>query len=248
MYCYKNFASIYDELIYGDIDYKHWANNIMNICNQYNIQKKNYLDLACGTANLTVELGKHFNNVYAVDLSQEMLTVAEEKLREENIRTKVFCQNICDLKIKNKFNLITCALDSTNYILDENQLKKYFEGVYNLLEDDGLFIFDINSYNKLTKILGNNIFNYDSEDVVYIWENYLENDIVNMYLTFFVQKGQMYERFDEEHCERAYKSTYIEEILKELGFSIEKILDCYEEKSINEDTERITYVVKKLIK
>ncbi|WP_461613185.1 class I SAM-dependent DNA methyltransferase [Clostridium sp. Marseille-QA1073] len=245
MYCYKNFASIYDELIYGDVDYKNWCEKILKICEEYSLERRNYLDLACGTGNLTVELGKSFQNVYAVDLSQEMLTIAEEKLRDNGIRAKVFCQNICNLSIKNNFNLITCALDSTNYITEKEDLKKYFEGVYNLLREDGVFIFDINSQHKLINILGNNTFNYDSEDVVYIWENYLENDIVNMYLTFFVREGQVYKRFDEEHCERAYSEEYIEGIFKGLGFKLEKKLDCYDNIPVSEKTERITYVLRK---
>ncbi|WP_291568992.1 MULTISPECIES: class I SAM-dependent DNA methyltransferase [unclassified Clostridium] len=245
MYCYKNFASIYDELIYGDVDYKNWGEKILKICEEYSLERRNYLDLACGTGNLTVELGKSFQNVYAVDLSQEMLTVAEEKLRGNGIRAKVFCQNICNLNIKNNFDLITCALDSTNYITEKQDLKKYFEGVYNLLREDGLFIFDVNSRHKLINILGNNIFNYDSEDVVYIWENYLEDDIVNMYLTFFVREGQVYKRFDEEHCERAYSEEDIEDIFKKLGFKLEKKLDCYDNIPVSEKTERITYVLRK---
>ena len=100
--------------------------------------------------------------------------------------------------------MITCALDSTNYILDNQDLIKYFSSVKNHLKDDGLFIFDINSYYKLSEVLGNNLYNYDDGEVVYIWENEFKDDIVDMYLTFFVKRGQMYERFDEHHRERAY--------------------------------------------
>ncbi|MGL4731819.1 MAG: class I SAM-dependent DNA methyltransferase [Clostridium sp.] len=245
MSCYRDFAAIYDELIYGDIDYKKWADKVICICDEFNIDKKSYLDLACGTGNLTVEIGQCFKSVYAVDLSQDMLTVAEEKLREHSIRAKVFCQNICNLQIKNKFNLITCCLDSTNYILEVDDLICYFKNVYELLEDNGVFVFDMNSYEKLINLLGNNIYNYDSDDVVYIWENYLEDDIVNMYLTFFVKEGQVYRRFDEEHRERAYKHNFIMKTLDEIGFKVEKAIDCYEDKDITKESERITYIVRK---
>ena len=63
-------------------------------------------------------------------------------------------------------------------------VKSCFNRVYDHLEEEGIFIFDINSYYKITEILGNNIYNYDSEEVFYTWENYLEKDIVEMYLTF----------------------------------------------------------------
>ena len=51
-------------------------------------------------------------------------------------------------------------------------------------------------------------------------ENDFENDIVSMYLTFFVKKGNMYERFEENHFERAYSEKFIEKTLKDIGFKI----------------------------
>ena len=197
------------------------------------------------SGNLTIEIANSFKNIWAVDLSSDMLSQAEKKMREELIKAKFVCQDICLLNLNNKFNLITCCLDSSNYILEEENFKKYLLGVYNLLQNDGLFIFDLNSYYKLTTVLGNNIYNYDSDDVVYIWENYLENDTVEMNLTFFVKEGQVYRRFDEMHLERAYKEEYVESLIKEIGFKIIKKMDSYEDKAVNDKTERICYVLKK---
>jgi len=242
---YKEFAHIYDELINSDIDYKSWASKILSICSEYGIDKSNYLDLACGTGNLTIEIAGEFKQILAIDLSCDMLCEAEKKIRDAGIKAKFVCQDICELNLNNTYNLITCCLDSTNYILKDENFEKYLLGVYNILKEEGLFIFDINSYYKLTNVLGNNIFNFDSDDVVYIWENCLENDIVEMNLTFFKKEGQVYRRFDEEHSERAYKEEYIERVIKEIGFEIIKKMDNYEEKAVTENTERICYVLGK---
>lgn len=245
MDCYKDFAQIYDELINSDIDYKTWASSILYICKENNINMKSYLDLACGTANLTIEIASEFEDVWAVDLSSEMLSQAEIKMREAQLKVRLVCQDICDLNLVNDFDLITCCLDSSNYILEEEKFKKYLVGVYSILKNDGLFIFDINSYYKLTTILGNNTYNYDNEDVLYIWENYLEDNIVDMNVTFFVKEGQVYRRFDEHHSERAYTEEYIENLFKELGYKIVKKMDNYENKAVSDITERICYVLKK---
>ncbi|MCY6370568.1 class I SAM-dependent DNA methyltransferase [Clostridium ganghwense] len=245
MKCYKDFAKIYDKLIHGDIDYKSYGEAIIKICNENNIERIDYLDLACGTGNVTKEIGKEFKNVWAVDLSYDMLAQAEGKLREEKLKANFICQNMSKLNLMKKFDLITCVLDSTNYILDEQELEEYFKGVYKHLKDEGIFVFDINSYYKLTRILGNNIFNYDDEEIVYIWENVLENDVVDMYLTFFVEEKELYRRFDEEHTERAYKEEFLDEILKKIGFDIIKKLDNYKEEKITDNTERIVYVLTK---
>lgn len=245
MDCYKEFAHIYDKLLYGDIDYKAWSNKIIDICDELKIKKDSYLDLACGTGNMTKEIGKFFNNIWAVDMSSEMLCEAEAKLRNEKIKAKFVCQDICNLNLNTKFNLVTCILDSTNYILELENLKQYLLGVYNHLMDGGIFIFDINSYYKLTNVLGNNLFNYDDDNIVYIWENVLYKNIVNMYLTFFIKDGEVYRRFDEHHIERAYKEETIDELLLGLGYKIIKKLDNYGYESINANTERIAYIVQK---
>jgi ubiquinone/menaquinone biosynthesis C-methylase UbiE len=242
---YKDFAAIYDELINIDIDYDAWANKILDICSTLNVEKRDYLDLACGTGNMTKELARHFKSTWAVDMSSQMLTEAETKLRASNIKAKFICQDICNLKLNNKFDLVTCCLDSTNYILEEEQLEGYLKGVYSHLKDNGVFIFDINSYNKLTNILGNNTFTFDSEDVVYIWENYLEDDVVQMNLIFFVQEGSSYRRFDEEHCERAYKEDFLEKVLSKIGFRIIQKLNNYEALPVDSNCERIVYIVEK---
>lgn len=242
----KDFAHIYDELINPDINYKKWAKYIYDMCAKNGIKFNKYLDLACGTGNLTENLCKEFKDVWAVDMSADMLCEAEEKFRGNGLKAKFICQDISKLNLNEKFDLITCCLDSTNYITNKDDLKSYFNQVQNLLCDNGLFIFDVNSYYKLTEIIGNNTFDFDNDDVVYVWENSLENHIVNMYLMFFIKKeDNIYERFDEEHEERAYREEELDGYLNEAGFFIIKKVDSYEEKKVNEHTERITYIVKK---
>lgn len=247
MGCYKRFAEIYDTLINGDISYNDWADAIKKICLKYNINFDDYIDLGCGTGNMTASLSKtcNFKNVWAADISSEMLTKAEIKLRERGIHCNFICEDITHLNVKRKFDLVTCCLDCTNYILKKEDLSNYFKGVYSILKNGALFIFDINSYYKISTILGNNIYSFDNDDIVYIWENVFEDDIVDMYLTFFVREGKLYRRFDELHSERAYSEKTIEDELNKCGFSIIEKKDGYTEKSVEENTERIVYVVKK---
>lgn len=245
MDCYNNFAYIYDDLINKDVNYEAWCNKIIQVCKEYNINRKEYLDIGCGTGNLTEKIAPNFESCWCVDLSSDMLTEAEEKFRKKGLKAKLVCQNMIELNLNKKFDLITCCLDSTNYILDDKDLMKYFNRVLNHLKPGGIFIFDINSYYKLTKILGNNIYDYDDENITYVWDNNLENEIVDMYLTFFIREGDMYRRFDEQHRERAYKSNYIEDTVLKCGFNILGKLDNYEDKLPVQDSQRIVYILNK---
>ena len=243
---YGEFAKIYDDLINEDINYDNMVSRIIEICNEHNIECKDYLDVACGTGNVTVRLAKHFKEIYAVDLSEDMLREAFNKLKENRIKGKIICQDMTEMQLNRKFDLITSVLDSTNYITDEDDLEKYFSSVKEHLKDDGIFIFDVNSYYKLSEILGNNIYTYSEEDVFYTWENVFEDDMVSMFLTFFVKQGELYERFEEEHFERAYKEEELENALSNCGLKVINKFDGYSNNKVQANSERIVYVVKKI--
>ena len=243
---YGEFAKIYDDLINEDINYDNMVSRIIEICNEHNIECKDYLDVACGTGNVTVRLAKHFKDIYAVDLSEDMLREAFNKLKENRIKGKILCQDMTEMQLNRKFDLITSVLDSTNYITDEDDLEKYFSSVKEHLKDDGIFIFDVNSYYKLSEILGNNIYTYSEEDVFYTWENVFEDDMVSMFLTFFVKQGELYERFEEEHFERAYKEEELESALSNCGLKVINKFDGYSNNKVQANSERIVYVVKKI--
>jgi ubiquinone/menaquinone biosynthesis C-methylase UbiE len=245
---YGGLARIYDELIAEDIDYTLWTNIIFELCKKYEIKMQNYLDVACGTGNISVILASKFRNTYCVDLSQDMLMEAQEKFLESRVKANFVCQDMTCLNLNRKFELITCCLDGTNYLLDDESIYNYFKSIYNHLESGGIFILDINSEYKLKELLGNKVFTYNNDEIVYIWENSCDNKTINMDITFFVKNDDgTYERIDEEHEERILEEKFIENIMIECGFEIVDKLDNYcLDKKVTKDTQRITYVIRKL--
>lgn len=242
---YNGLSKIYDTLIYEDINYDKISNKVISLCKEFDVNYNSYLDLACGTGTLAAKIGKVFKKSFLVDMSEDMLMEAYEKLRNDRINAAIICQDMSELNINSKFDLITCSLDSTNYITEEEKLKNYFKGVSSLLESNGIFIFDVNSYYKLSEILGNNTYSYDEDDIFYCWDNYFEDDITYMNLVFFIKNEELYERFDEEHIEKAYHEDDLEKTLGECGLKVIRKTDNYGEDDITSLTERITYVVKK---
>lgn len=242
---YENLASFYDRLITEDIDYNRIASYILKAADRNNISRNKYLDIACGTGMVLEKMYKCFKEVWAVDYSLEMLSEAEVKLRgEKNIR--FIHQNMVDLELHEGFDIITCVLDAVNYILEEKEIIQFFSRIYEHLNEGGIFIFDINSYYKLSEVMGNNTYTYDTEELFYCWENEFDNDILNMYLTFFLREGEYYKKFQEEHVERAYREEFIEGIIKRTGFTIiSKTEDYNEDITPRDSSERIVYILKR---
>lgn len=227
-----------------DFNYENWFNYIEEIFKRYNKNPKKILEMACGTGNLSYYFAKERYNLTCFDLSSDMLSKAYDKLRRYK-NVKIMEQDMIDFNLNQKFDSVIAICDSINYICEKEDLFETFKNVWNHLEEDGIFIFDINSYYKLKYIIGNNTFIEDQENVFYTWQNYYdeERDICEFYLTFFTSEdGEDFQRFDEEHQERAYRIEEIIELLKEAGF---KDIHYYEafafEKPIDK-TERINFV------
>lgn len=242
---YNEFAAHYDRLM-EDVDYEHWFNYMRDIFKKYEINPRNVLEMACGTGSLTKYFGEEGYSVTCFDLSEEMLSIAYNKLRRyPNVR--VLNQNMTSFDFNKKYDVILCLCDSLNYIIKDEDLFDVFKNAYNHLDDNGIFVFDINSYYKLKHIIGNNTFVEDKDDIYYVWENYFDNQqaICEFYLTFFIKENDHYKRFNENHIQRAYKVDDIKKILERVGFSYIMEYEGFTLKSPNENSERVNFVVKK---
>ena len=78
MSAYEALAASYDALTY-DIPYEKILQFWETLLKRYRLRPETVLDLACGTGSLSVLLAEHGYRVIGVDLSEEMLAVADEK-------------------------------------------------------------------------------------------------------------------------------------------------------------------------
>lgn len=239
---YKNFAYIYDQLM-DEVDYENWFNYIESIFKKYRKSPKGVLEMASGTGSLSYYLAKKGYDLTCFDLSDDMLSIAYNKLEKFN-NVRLLRQNMKDFQLGEKFQAVVSICDSINYILDEGDLLQTFKNVKEHLDEDGIFIFDINSHYKLSQIIADNTFIEDREDIYYIWQNYFdqEESLAEFYLTFFTREGDKYSRFDEEHVERAYHKEEILDLLRAAGFTRLASYDGLSLEEARDRSERITFV------
>lgn len=244
---YGKLADYYDFLM-KDVDYNSWYKFIINEIKKSKISTDKVLEIGCGTGNITGYLKKDLNikKVTAVDISEEMLVKLQDKIGYSN-KVEVLAVDIVDMRVEKKYNVILACCDTINYILEEN-IETVFKKIYNSLEQDGIFHFDINSYYKLRHILGNNIFVNEEKNIFYTWENEFFEDTEEcmFHLNFFVknEKDSGYNRFTEEHIEKAYKEEDIVDLLEKIGFKDIKLYYDFKEK-IDEKASRILIFAKK---
>lgn len=245
---YRDFAFIYDELM-NEVDYNGWVKYIEDIIKNENAKVQNILELACGTGNLTIPLTKKNYDIAGIDISEEMLSVAREKAEKEGVELVLLQQDIAQLDFDiTNLDCVLCACDGFNYITYDDDLENVFTKTYELLKEDGIFIFDISSFYKLSTILGNNMYGENRDDIAYMWQNYFddEENLVEMELAFFIKdENEKFERFEEVHQQRAYTEDEILDMLKSSGFKNIKVYGDFTFEAPKQDSQRIFFVCKK---
>lgn len=246
MKAYSAFAYVYDRLM-EDVDYKGWVKYIENIFERYNIKPQYMVELACGTGNVTNLLAQKGYHLIGVDISEDMLTIAQDKAARMEKEVIYLNQDMRDLELPTELDVILCVCDGFNYILKEEDLENIFKLVHYYLKDSGLFIFDLSSYYKLSQVLGKNTYAENLDEVSYIWENDFneKNNICDFDLTLFIKEGQAYRKYVESHRQRAYRSQEIENMLQQASFKKIQCFDAFTFSQPKEESERIYFVCEK---
>ena len=99
------------------------------------------LDVGCGTGTHLESLYKSGRIFYGVDLSEEMIRYANDKLNDNNDISCIH-SSIVNFKEDNNFDTIISMFNVVNHILNLDELDKYFKSISELLLNGGTFIFD----------------------------------------------------------------------------------------------------------
>jgi len=201
------------------------------------------LELGCGTGNLARRLAPMIDgHLLVTDGSSSMLDVARRKLRRlQNVSFSVldFRGPLPD----RKFDVVVLAYDGVNYLLEEDEVAALVNRVGDVLNPNGLFLFDqstpANSLNNLAYF--DDTWNspdrgytrkseYDAARRLHITRIRLRNDRIQC---------------EEVHFQRAYDLEEMEMIVK---LSSLRVVGCYEAFSFVPATgksERIQWVLSK---
>ena len=219
MDAYKNLALSYDRLT-NDVDYEATVAFYKEILKREGLRPRTAVDLACGTGSVTEILARQGLEVIGVDLSEEMLTVAMEKVMDMDKPPRFVCQPLQNLRLPRGVDLAVCALDSLDYITNPDDCKEAIRRVYKALNPGGIFIFDVNTPEKLRAMDGQ-VF-LDEDDGVYcVWRGEFDQDtnICSYGMDLFQRRENVWERSFEEHREYAYSQEQLTEYLKAAGFT-----------------------------
>ena len=219
MDAYHELAKSYDRLT-NDVDYRATVEFYMQILEREGLKPRTAVDLACGTGSVTAILAEQGMDILGVDMSEEMLTVAMEKVMDMERPPRFICQKLQELHLPRGVDMAVCALDSLDYVTDPADCKEAIRRVYKVLNPGGIFIFDVNTPEKLRAMDGQ-VFLDEDDDVYCIWRGEFdeETNICSYGMDLFQREGNAWYRSFEEHREYAYSQEQLMQYLKDAGFT-----------------------------
>lgn len=239
MSSYERFAAVYDELM-TDIPYDAYVKWIQKYAPAERYPM--LLDIGCGTGTMAEMLHHEGYEVHGVDLSEEMLTVANNRLQAKNISIPLYAMSMAELDGFENLDVAIIPIDSVNYVTDDDEVYETFARIYASLREGGQLMFDVHSLNYVEAYLEGSPFTYDNGHITYIWhteEGEFDHSVYHQMSFFVEQEDGLYERFDEEHFQRTFPlETYIQ-MLQSIGFKSIEVTADFTEQAPTEDSSRI---------
>lgn len=217
---YQTLADYYDALVQDDEATQAWVDWILSF-----VQQGDFLELACGSGEITTELGKSFS-MTAMDLSSEMVERAKEKEGAKAIQWKT--GDMRHLDEYGQYDVIGCFCDSINYILEKDEIESMFEQCAQHLNSDGWFLFDTHSLDRLEEFKESYEETGTFKDGMDVqWVITSEEDFIYQDFAFYYPERTL----QEHHIQRVYDPNWLKEVL-EKWFTIVSIKTDFDEEGI----------------
>lgn len=200
------------------------------------------LELACGTGEIAIRMIKDNKEVYATDISKDVLEVTKIKAMHENINLLLARIDMTDFKVDRTVDLVLCLCDSINYVLEKDDVYKTLSNAYDALSINGTFIFDSNSIFKTENTLLNYHEKQDDDEFSFEWKVHrlgygkIRHDIS-------INDKIENENVNEQHFQTVLEVSEYSEMLKRIGFNNVQIFGDFKE--YNDRCQRVIFVCRK---
>lgn len=205
---YDLLATFYDAFI-DPLVYQEY----LRLLDKYT-SKGTLLDIGCGTGALSLELAKSGFKVMATDLSEEMLQIVNFRAQKERVEVEIGVYDMLD-PITMKFDTVVASMDVINHLADLEDVEFGFTNIYEALNQNGVFIFDILSAEYIDMLDG---YKEDDEEFHFHWESNKgekEHSIVHTIRMTLDDEAHEIKIFEETHDALLY-----DEIARKVGFHV----------------------------
>ncbi len=182
---------------------------------------RDLLDLCCGTGQLAAIFLEAGYRVTGIDSSEPMLAHARENTAGFAAvgRVRFIQADASSFKVKGRFGLVVSTFDALNHLDNLEALKSCFRCVFAVLEDGGVFIFDLNTRLGLRR--WNTISVDDSDELTIINRGLYDGsgDKAWTRITgFYPAENGLYRRFEETAYNTCFDLAEVKAALLRAGW------------------------------
>lgn len=144
---YQSIAKHYDDIF-------PLSDDLRKFLFSFGIMKDDHiLDIGCATGEVALYLARYAGTVTGIDLDEGLIEIAHSKKEihgRENARFLVGDMNALDSMFgPSQFRMIVCLGNTLVHLLSTEVINDFLKKVARLLDDGGLFIFQVLNYTKI---------------------------------------------------------------------------------------------------
>jgi len=243
-YTDQHLLKLYSDAKFYDIEFSERNEDIQFYRQFFNGKNGKAHEIACGTGRITSALHQAGIAVSGSDISPEMIEQA--KLNYAEIQFSVADMT----SITGEFDYIYCATNALQHLLDEEKLLRCLQSVYDTLNKDGQFIFDIQQpdFSKLNRDLSipykQKTFRINNKQCdAYITGSFdQQNKLFYFNLDYQVEGLTINEK---SVCMHMITNKYISALIEQTNFSIQNIYGDFSFSKFDNTSKKQIFVLEK---
>jgi len=150
------------------------------------------LDIGCGTGNLAIAMVKKGFKVDAIDLEPEMITMAKAKVGQGFpnfiVANMLDIGNVFDI---DQYELVTCFGNTLVHLSHENEIDRFFSGVFKVLKEGGIFLLQILNYDNIVSNGISSLPLIENERIRFVRNyDFLNNGFIGFKTSLFIKSNQ----------------------------------------------------------
>lgn len=236
---YQRFAYVYDALM--DLDYYDYWYDLIERLNAVG----EVVDFGCGTGTLLLALSSETRVLTGVDLSKEMIEVANMKAKNISVDASFIVSDMLTYTHQLPIDTALCLCDSINYLKTKEDVALFLKHVSLQLSHEGLFVLDFHTEYKRDHVF-NDYHELQDED-----DYYLKWDVTKTDPTHIQHRVQFKDKLDgfeldETHTQLILSLNEYKEMLEQNNLLIVEHLIDFKIPNKVKKGERHILVAKKI--
>ncbi len=214
---YKSFSKLYDKFMEFS-DYGAWEKQVEELIQEGQPDGKKLLDIGCGTGELLLRMAKNYQ-CDGMDLSEEMLKIAQKKLKHRDV--KLFLGDMVEFDTGYKYDIMVSLFDTVNHLTSVEELESHLESVKNSLNPGGIYIFDVVDREFMESMFPGGLFVDNRKELTCIWEHEVEEGIDYIDATYFLKNSRgSWDKLTESYAKKIFSSSEIEKTVSKTGLIV----------------------------